>query len=161
MARRSDWEPVAKMIERLSIPEPNSGCHIWQGKIGTGGYAYVVYREKEGKRLTRKAATVALGLAGRPRPGNLEVDHICRNRECVNPDHMRYVTRGENSSNRAPYRYIKNCVHCGQPKRYYADWVKPEWRCPNYNDHVRTGNTALPTSKSLKRRGKDGTKPQL
>lgn len=112
--RRIDWEPVAEMMQRLSIPEPNTGCLLWQGKIGTGGYAYIAYREETGKRLHRKAATVALELAGRPRPERLEVDHICRNRECVNPDHLRWVTHSDNLKYRKPFsRYKDNLCKQG------------------------------------------------
>lgn len=95
-------EPVADMMDRLSMPIPEAGCHAWLGKIGTGGYAYIAYRDGD-KRLHRKAATVALELAGRPRPEGFEVDHTCRSRWCVNPDHMRYATRSENSLNWAKY----------------------------------------------------------
>lgn len=97
-----DAEPVADMMDRLSMPVPEAGCHAWLGKIGTGGYAYIAYRDGS-RRLHRKAATVALELAGRPRPEGLEVDHLCRMRWCVNPDHMRYATRSENSLNRGLY----------------------------------------------------------
>lgn len=108
-------EPIAEIMDRLSMPIPEAGCYAWLGKIGTHGYAFVAYREG-GKRLHRKAATVALELAGRPRPEGLEVDHLCRSRWCVNPDHMRYATRSENSLNRGPYTwYLGNVCKRGHP----------------------------------------------
>lgn len=112
-----DAEPIAEVMNRLSVPIPEAGCYAWLGKIGTHGYAYVAYRDSDGsKRRHRKAATVALELAGRPRPEGLEVDHTCRMRWCVNPDHMRYATRSENSLNRAPYpRYLGNVCKRGHP----------------------------------------------
>lgn len=125
-------ETPEAIIARFSVPIPECGCSAWLGKIGTGGYAYVSYREG-GKRLTRKAATVALELAGRPRPEGLEVGHRCRTRWCVNPDHLTYQTRSENSLDRAPYRYKPDCPHCGLPKEYMAHWKKPEWRCRMYS----------------------------
>ena len=80
--------------ERFSdyvMPEPNSGCHFWIGGTDTGGY---------GRFFTgyggNSAHRVALELAGRPRPVGLQVDHKCRNRICVNPDHLEYVTHQEN-----------------------------------------------------------------
>ena len=124
--------PVDQLFAKYTRKDEQTGCLIWTGKIGTHGYAYVSYREGM-QRLHRKAATVALEIAGRPRVGDLEVDHLCRNRACVNPDHMRYTTRSENSLNRAPYRYVPNCKHCGRPKEYMAEWKKPEWRCRMYS----------------------------
>ena len=32
-----------------------------------------------------------------PVPGNMTLDHLCRNRACVNPDHLEVVTRGVNA----------------------------------------------------------------
>lgn len=113
---RKDWESVEAMMERLSIPEPNTGCFLWQGKIGTGGYAYIAYREGK-KRFHRKAATVALELSGRPRPEGLVASHTCvpPNPACVNPDHLVWETQAENLARRewkpAPWKFT--CDECG------------------------------------------------
>ena len=136
---RKDWEPVADMMERLSMPIPETGCHEWLGKIGTGGYAYIAYRE-DGKRYHRKAATVALELAGRPRPKDLVVSHVCpggANRACVNPDHLVWETQAENLQRREwqpkGQRYVLNCKICGKPKVYMAHWNPPGWYCEDGN----------------------------
>jgi hypothetical protein len=34
-----------------------------------------------------------------PIPDGLEIDHICRVRDCVNPDHLRLATRNQNQEN--------------------------------------------------------------
>lgn len=129
---RSDRETIAQVMERLSGPISESGCIPWLGKIGTGGYAYVLYREGQ-KRLTRKAATVALELAGRPRPEGLEVSHTCANPACVNPEHLLWETHGENLARRewSPkgQRYVIDCKHCGQPKEQVISGDRMEWIC--------------------------------
>ena len=37
-------------------------------------------------------------------PDGLEIDHLCRNRRCVNPDHLEAVTHQENQRRSGPYR---------------------------------------------------------
>lgn len=116
-------EPVALKMDRLSVPIPTCGCYAWLGKIGTGGYAYVDYRVGR-RRLHRKAATVALELVGRPRPEGLEVDHICRARWCVNPDHLRYATRSQNSLNRGRYELPSRQKGKEHREKYQKEWRK-------------------------------------
>ena len=65
-------------------------CWEWQGSLSkTGGYGSVHIRTK-----TYKSHRVAYALL----VGDtfLELDHLCRNRTCVNPDHLQPVTSLEN-----------------------------------------------------------------
>lgn len=105
-----DPEPVAEIMERLSMPIPECGCYAWLGKHGTGGYPYVNYRIGPQQRLTRKAATVALELSGSPRPKGLEAGHTCLMEWCVNPDHLRWITHSQNLSERKPFSRFKGNV---------------------------------------------------
>ena len=43
-----------------------------------------------------------------PIPENLEVDHICYNKLCVNPEHLQLLTHSENLKRRRPYVWAKN-----------------------------------------------------
>ncbi len=58
-------------------------CWLWQGSIIHDGYGRIA--ENGRKRL---AHHISLALAGRTIPNGLEVDHLCRVRSCVRPDHL-------------------------------------------------------------------------
>lgn len=74
-----------------TIPEPNSGCWLWAGWVGRNGYA------KPGAfGRYQLAHRLAYELAKGPIPKGLQIDHLCRVRSCVNPDHLRVATCQQN-----------------------------------------------------------------
>jgi len=63
------------------------GCWLWQGPLSPNGYG------RTSKWYAHRAMyEILMG----PIPPRLVIDHLCRVRRCVNPDHMEVVTRGEN-----------------------------------------------------------------
>lgn len=77
-------------------PEPNTGCWIWEGAISDTGYgnASVVI---DGKRVTKNVHRLLYEIEKGPIAKKLQIDHLCRNRWCVNPDHLEPVTSRENN----------------------------------------------------------------
>lgn len=71
--------------------EPNCGCWLWGGSTNYDGYGRVTIN-----RRVRSAHRVAYAVFKGPVPSNLEVDHRCFTRCCVNPDHLTLATRSEN-----------------------------------------------------------------
>lgn len=63
------------------------GCWEWLGKHNKKGYA--IY----GKTLAHR---VAYRLDRGEIPGGTEIDHLCRNRGCVNPAHLEAVSHAVN-----------------------------------------------------------------
>lgn len=67
------------------------GCWEWNGYVDPKGYGRMgVYRRVE--QAHRMAYVLFVG----PIPEGLEIDHLCRNRRCVLPEHLEAVTRKEN-----------------------------------------------------------------
>ena len=78
--------------------EKTPTCWNWTGYVGPKGYGEISLGGRHG--LMRRTHRVAYELANGPIPEGLEVDHSCRNRACVNPAHLRLVTRKQNMENK-------------------------------------------------------------
>ena len=72
-------------------PEPMSGCWLWTGHITHLGYGALKTASK-----TWKAHRLVYTLLKGAVPPGLELDHLCRTRSCVNPEHLEPVTHREN-----------------------------------------------------------------
>ena len=83
---------ILEHIERLSMPEPNTGCWLWIGFLNPSGYGILNLRGRP-TRAHRLSYEVHRG----PIPPGLQLDHLCRVRCCVNPDHLEPVTNAENA----------------------------------------------------------------
>jgi transcriptional regulator with XRE-family HTH domain len=90
---RGGGVPARPLGERLAekISVDANGCWIWRGRINGFGYGEIKYRER---RL--KAHRVSYEHHIGPIPDGLDLDHLCRVRPCINPEHLEPVTRREN-----------------------------------------------------------------
>lgn len=75
--------------------EKTESCWLWHGKKSRDRYPQFAYGpadEREHVYSHRKAYEDLVG----PIPEGLDLDHLCRVRNCVNPEHLEPVTRSEN-----------------------------------------------------------------
>lgn len=82
--RRRDWT-----VEDRGFTSP---CWIWQGYVNKNGYAKAT---RSDGRMGLAHRVVYAEVRG-PIPAGLDLDHLCRVRACVNPEHLEPVTRSEN-----------------------------------------------------------------
>lgn len=74
------------------ITRDSGGCWRWTGQTDKDGYGIVSpYRQNQ-----KKAHRVSFELFEGPIPAGMQIDHLCRVRSCVNPDHLLPVTCHEN-----------------------------------------------------------------
>jgi hypothetical protein len=84
--RRSLWERVWSGIEITPT------CWLWTRSLGHGGRYGAVVADGKSKAVHR----ILYELLRGPVPEGLELDHLCRNTQCVRPDHLEAVTHLEN-----------------------------------------------------------------
>jgi hypothetical protein len=78
---------------KSKIRRMKNGCWVWRGSRDKAGYGTNADSADNPEHLAHRA--VWFLLRGQI-PEGMTVDHLCRNRGCVNPEHMELVTLKEN-----------------------------------------------------------------
>ena len=79
------WERI-----RLRLEYPDSGCWIFTGPKSRG-YGHIGHQRRE-VATHRVSYEHHVG----PIPAGMQIDHLCRQRACCNPEHLEVVTQREN-----------------------------------------------------------------
>lgn len=108
------------------VAEPDThGCRLWLAGASSKGYGAFGLRGRGMVSAHRVAYVLATGS---DIPEGMVIDHLCRVRLCVNPEHLRVVTNRENlhadgSLHWAPARAQK--THCPRGHRLAGDNLSP------------------------------------
>ena len=81
---RSASHPIGYVVQE-------SGCWEWVGGMSDVGYGLYTNKKK-----TMGAHRMMFMRSGGVIPEGMVLDHLCRNRACVRPDHLEVVTHREN-----------------------------------------------------------------
>jgi len=98
------WVYEVRLLKKVEVDD--RGCWRWQASTNSAGYGQT-FAWKVGWLAHRLAYTVMVGAI----PDGWEVDHRCRVRDCINPEHLEAVTQEENKR-----RQGAAVTHC--PKRH-------------------------------------------
>jgi hypothetical protein len=92
-------------------------CWEWLGTKTAAGYGKFNFKRGMSPQMAHRLSYV---LFKGPFPKKLNIDHKCRNKSCVNPDHLEPVTKAENN-----LRSFKS-----RRKGKFSD------KCPNGHDYT-------------------------
>ena len=105
------------MWAKIRIPNE---CWEWKGSLRPKGYPQSV--SVGGSRqngLTYRPQRLMFHWFKYPIPDGFTIDHLCKNRKCVNPDHMEAVSHGENVVRALKRKYCKR-GHPQVPENRYS-----------------------------------------
>ena len=81
-----------RKAKKLSYDVAETGCWLWNGGKNGSGYGTIYLPGTGSVYAHRYFYEHFIGKI----PAGLEIDHLCKTRECVNPGHLEAVTHEEN-----------------------------------------------------------------
>ena len=119
---RRFWAKVNKEGP-IPIKRPDLGpCWLWTGGKGGGGYGHF----KLDRKMKYSHQYTYESLVA-PIPEGLQLDHLCRNRSCVNPGHLEIVSNAENIRRGEAGQHQRIKTHCpkGHPYDLFNTYFSP------------------------------------
>lgn len=122
-------EVALRALSRWTLEAP-TGCYISTYSTASHGYAQIGWQERTATSRTRgtlchrAAWTAVYGQI----PEGMTIDHLCKNRQCVNVEHLRLLTNYENARRTAGRDWpLGQCVN-GHSDEHLAN-IAGRWNC--------------------------------
>lgn len=114
-------EAARAYIRAHSVENASTGCWMWQRATDSQGYGLTRKFRNPTNRISL-AHRVSYEAFKAPIPTGLVIDHLCRTKACVNPEHMEPVTIGENVLRGIGLAATNaRASHCGHGHEYSAE----------------------------------------
>jgi hypothetical protein len=141
----------SKLLPGAAPPDGLPGdCWEWRAAhFKQTGYALFSIKSPDGKWRPTVAHRIAYELFIGEIPPGLVIDHLCRNRGCVNPWHMEPVTRAINN--------LRGLIAAGIVPRDHQTGAAVQlihWSVPDWDGHCRNGHPITPESTSTRSDGR-------
>lgn len=101
MTRLASKHKVPEKVINSIFNNANVGevteCWEWNKSIGSHGYGQVGWTLAGGVSVGTTAHRIAWIATNGLIPEGMTIDHLCRNKKCINPSHLRLLTNEENA----------------------------------------------------------------
>lgn len=98
-------------------------CWVWHSVKQSNGYGLFRPDGRRGKRVGISAHRYAYTITHGEIPKGMTIDHICNNKLCINPEHLRICTQGQNNRNQPKDKSNKSGL-----KGVFAHRDNSRWR---------------------------------
>lgn len=136
--------PAFEQERFLAKIRATEDCWIFEGAKSVQGYGCFSIKSN-GKHASYPAHRISYSLFVGCRDMRKVIDHICRNKACVNPDHLREVSTRTNILENSAIEDIRNHTHCPNGHEYFesSTYIDKRWGsrvcrvCKNLDDEKR------------------------
>lgn len=155
--------PLNQRFDASYKVDPSTGCWLWQRYVMPNGYCYIGVG---GRGNNQYAHRVSYERFKGPIPDGMQVDHLCRVRHCVNPDHLEAVTQRENALRGVSFS-AQNArkTHCDRGHLLSGDnlIVRSTWRacraCQTLTRQAHRSTPEYKTKRAALRRAAKASRP--